>query len=66
MLVAKVIAPMTARLGGNNANTKYMDPSLRHFVSVDGASGLAKHLLSTGTSVPSLTRALQVRVCYGA
>ena len=56
MLRGKVIAPMTARLGGNNA--KYMDPGLKHFVSVNGASGLAKHLLSTGASqgvIPSLT-----------
>ncbi len=45
LLSAKQIAPMTAKLGGNNS--KYMDTSLRHFVVPSGASSLADHLLGT-------------------
>eukprot|EP00040_Diaphanoeca_grandis_P034663 m.216045 g.216045 ORF g.216045 m.216045 type:complete len:375 (+) comp33202_c5_seq2:146-1270(+) len=44
MQTKKVVAPLTARLGGHNP--KYMDPNLLHFASVDGASQLCKHMLT--------------------
>eukprot|EP00038_Savillea_parva_P006386 m.163413 g.163413 ORF g.163413 m.163413 type:complete len:385 (+) comp12303_c0_seq1:140-1294(+) len=53
LLDAGVIAPLTAKIAGNNP--KYMDPSLSHFSVVEGTSALCKHLLHDAPMVKQYT-----------